>query len=67
MNICIQMPFVPWSSVEGPRSRGYDREKLKDAEMVHEQLTALLSLMKFEGCFVLILENGNEIKRTEII
>jgi hypothetical protein len=60
------MPSVPWSSVPGPRSKGYDREKTEDADKTHDIVVEKMTNLGMTDCFVITDYAGEVFKRTRI-
>lgn len=66
-NVSIQLPDVDWSTVPGPRSRGYDRKREEDAIEVTQKLVEILSEMKMDGFLVVGRLAGEELWRHLIV
>ena len=51
-NVYVQMPDVDWSTVPGPRSRGFNYKKKEDAEKTFDNLAGQLLALGLVGYFV---------------
>ena len=65
-NTHIRMPSVSWSSVVGPRSKGYDRKKEEDAVKTHDIVVGKMHGLGMIGCFVITDFAGETFRFTEI-
>ncbi|MDA4129256.1 MAG: hypothetical protein OK457_00650 [Thaumarchaeota archaeon] len=66
------MPDVEWSTVPGPRSRGFDIKKPKEgtdeekAMRFFVAVKAQMKELKMEGCFI-VMESDGVMKSREVI
>ena len=61
-----QFPNVSWSSVSGPRSRGFDRDIEEVALKVHEILVSKMQDLGYKDSFVVTTFINEEVRRTRI-
>lgn len=62
----LVMPSVPWSSVPGPRSRGWEYKKQEDADKNFEGVVKQLATLGIPGVAAILETEGIEI-RSEVI
>lgn len=62
-NIFTEMPKVSWSTVPGPRSRGFDRKDLTAAEKIQQSLATQLARLGLQGAHAIINNDGKECGR----
>jgi hypothetical protein len=57
-NVHTQMPDVTWSTVPGPRSKGYDFKNLDDAVKCFESVSRQMARFKIIGSKTIMTEDG---------
>ena len=65
-NVRTQMPDVPWSTVPGPQSRGYEFTKEEDAVKCFESVARQLARFQIIGSKTIATEDG-AIRWTEVV
>jgi hypothetical protein len=74
-NIAVELPSVDWSTVPGPRSRGYNLEKgrLEESDVFDARVEKFetgvereLRFLGLTGCFVVESLDGKELRRIKI-